>query len=192
MTIEEMLAEMRQVTAPADLLPAVMRRVLPADAYFPLESPLGTVYVAYNQRGVTRVSLAASPEEFETRYRAETGRRALPAEDAALQAAVRAHLAGQESTVPFDLDRVTPFEREVLHTALRIPRGQVRPYNWIAREMGRPGASRAVGTALAHNPIPLLIPCHRVVRADGTIGQYSLGGPDAKRRLLQWEGALFA
>ena len=61
--------------------------------------------------------------------------------------------------------------------ALEIPRGEVRPYGWIAAEIGRPKAVRAVGTALGHNPVPLIVPCHRVVRSDGMIGQYSLGGP---------------
>ncbi len=68
------------------------------------------------------------------------------------------------------------------------PRGEVRPYGWIAAEIGRPKAVRAVGTALAHNPVPLVVPCHRVVRSDGFIGQYSMGGPDAKRRILAAEG----
>jgi O-6-methylguanine DNA methyltransferase len=77
---------------------------------------------------------------------------------------------------------------DVLMKALEIPRGEVRTYGWIAREIGRPKAVRAVGTALAKNPIPLFIPCHRVVRSDGSIGQYGCGGPVNKRRLLLHEG----
>src|SRR5262249_5759625 len=77
----------------------------------------------------------------------------------------------------------------VLRKALEIPRGEVRPYSWIAREIGHPKAVRAVGSALAHNPVPILIPCHRVVKSDGTLGQYSMGGDEAKRRLLAAEGA---
>ena len=73
--------------------------------------------------------------------------------------------------------------------ALEIPRGEVRPYGWIAAEIGRPKAVRAVGTALGHNPVPLIVPCHRVVRSDGMIGQYSLGGPRNKRTILAGEGA---
>src|SRR2546422_753737 len=79
------------------------------------------------------------------------------------------------------------FERAVLRKALSSPRGEVRPYSWIAREIGRPAAARAVGTALAHNPIPFLIPCHRVVRSDGRVGGY-LFGPKLKRRVLADEG----
>ena len=88
----------------------------------------------------------------------------------------------------FDLRRVGPFAQAVLHKTLEIPRGQVRPYGWIAREIGHPLAVRAVGTALANNPIPYFIPCHRVVRADGVIGNYGGGGPEAKKAILSHEG----
>jgi O-6-methylguanine DNA methyltransferase len=83
---------------------------------------------------------------------------------------------------------LTEFEQAVLRKALEIPPGEVRPYSWIAREIGQPGAVRATGSALAKNPIPLLIPCHRVVRSDGRIGNYALG-PRAKRVMLEVEGA---
>jgi O-6-methylguanine DNA methyltransferase len=88
----------------------------------------------------------------------------------------------------FDLRGLSEFERAVLLKALEIPGGEVRPYSWIAREIGHPEAVRAVGTALGKNPVPLLIPCHRVVRADGTLGQYSMGGSRVKRALLEVEG----
>ena len=90
--------------------------------------------------------------------------------------------------IDLDLRGHTDFERDVWHKALEIPRGEVRPYGWIAAEIGRPKAVRAVGTALGHNPVPLIVPCHRVVRTDGTIGQYSLGGPENKRTILAAEG----
>lgn len=69
-----------------------------------------------------------------------------------------------------------------------IPTGQVRSYQWVAKEIGAERAARAVGTALARNPIPLLIPCHRVVRSDGSLGEYSGGGPSVKAKLLAFEG----
>src|ERR1700692_1111766 len=87
----------------------------------------------------------------------------------------------------YDLRSCTPFEAAVLRKALEIPRGQVRPYNWIAREIGRPKAMRAVGRALADNPAPSLLLCHRVVRGDGEIGNYGLGGPQKKMRILAAE-----
>jgi O-6-methylguanine DNA methyltransferase len=90
--------------------------------------------------------------------------------------------------VPLDLRGRAEFEQAVWHKALEIPRGEVRPYGWIAAEIGRPKAVRAVGSALGRNPVPLIVPCHRVVRTDGTIGQYSLGGSSNKRRVLEAEG----
>jgi O-6-methylguanine DNA methyltransferase len=84
---------------------------------------------------------------------------------------------------------VTPFRASVLRATATIPKGEVRAYSWIAAEVERPNAVRAVGSAVANNPIPLIIPCHRVVRADGSVGKYSLGGPHNKRVLLAEEGA---
>lgn len=74
----------------------------------------------------------------------------------------------------------------MLRAAARIPRGQTRPYAWVARQAGRPKAVRAVGSALGRNPVPLLIPCHRVTRSDGALGDYVFG-VGAKERLLRAE-----
>ena len=100
---------------------------------------------------------------------------ALPA---GLARAIERRLAGdRRARIELDLRGSSAFEQAVWLKALEIPRGEVRPYGWVAAEIGRPKAVRAVGTALGHNPVPLIVPCHRVVRSDGTIGQYSLGGP---------------
>ena len=72
----------------------------------------------------------------------------------------------------------------MLRKTMEIPYGEVRPYAWVAREIERPRAVRAVGSALAGNPVPFVIPCHRVVRTDGHIGEYGAGGPEAKREVL--------
>ena len=80
------------------------------------------------------------------------------------------------------------FRSDVLRKTAEIPRGEVRSYAWVAREIGRPRAVRAVGSALGNNPIPYLIPCHRVVRSDGALGEYSSGGTRAKRAILEQEG----
>ena len=77
-----------------------------------------------------------------------------------------AALAGEKVEVPADLSGTTPFQRRVLETVKGIPRGEVRPYAWVAREAGSPKASRAVGSVMAKNPVPLVVPCHRVVRND--------------------------
>jgi O-6-methylguanine DNA methyltransferase len=188
--IETAVLDLR-VQAPATLLPATLRRVGLADAYTTIESPAGPVFVAWNERGVSMVDVADDAARFEARFAAQVRRRldgvdAMPPRLARL---VRRRLAGDRSaSVPVDLRGRSPFEEAVLRKALEIPAGEVRPYGWIASHIGRPRAVRAVGTALGHNPVPLLIPCHRVVRSDGHIGQYSLGGPSVKRRVLAAEG----
>jgi O-6-methylguanine DNA methyltransferase len=78
----------------------------------------------------------------------------------------------------------------VLSAAAGISRGHARPYGWVARELGAPDATRAVGNALGRNPVPLLIPCHRITRTDGSVGGYVFGS-DAKRKLLEDEGLNF-
>lgn len=171
---------------PDRLLPAVMTRIGLGAAYTTLDTPLGTVYVAFTDDGVSLVRHAVDPTAFEADHRRLTGHAAYRADE--LPSWLSRGLSGDKAALRFDLHELTPFERAVLFKALEIPRGEVRPYAWIAREIGRPAAVRAVGTALAHNPIPLLIPCHRVVRSDGRIGQYSLGGAEAKRTILAAEG----
>jgi O-6-methylguanine DNA methyltransferase len=103
---------------------------------------------------------------------------------------IREYLAGRRRrfTVPLDLSGLSPFHRRVLRAALRIPYGRTVTYSDLARRVGRPAAARAVGQAMARNPVPLVIPCHRVVAAGGGLGGYS-GGLALKRRLLALEGA---
>jgi len=84
---------------------------------------------------------------------------------------------------------LTSFQKRVYTVVRQIPKGEVRTYAWVARQAWRPGAVRAVGTALRKNGLPIIIPCHRVVRSDGCIGKYALG-EDLKRRLLELEAAL--
>lgn len=85
-----------------------------------------------------------------------------------------------------DLGGFTPLQRSVLKAAARVPYGKVRSYGQIAAQVGRPQACRFVGTTLARNPFPIFIPCHRIVRADGSPGGFS-GGTDLKRRMLLLE-----
>jgi O-6-methylguanine DNA methyltransferase len=162
-----------------------------ADEYAPIDTPLGQVFVAWNGRGVSWVAAGDDGTTFERTFRATIGRdveraAALPAK---LRDAIGRRFRGDRRVrIDLDLRGHSPFEIAVWQKALEIPRGEVRPYGWIAAEIGRPKAVRAVGTALAHNPVPLVVPCHRVVRSDGFIGQYSMGGPAAKRRILGSEG----
>jgi len=164
------------VKAPPRLLQAVLDDLELGERYAALNTALGPVFVAWNRHGASAVMKTATSEEFEARFRERFHR--------------SVHAASELPRLPseFDLRSVTEFERAVLLKALEIPRGEVRTYGWIAAAIGRPGAVRAVGSALRKNPVPVLIPCHRVVRSDGHLGEYALGGSDAKRTILASEG----
>lgn len=106
---------------------------------------------------------------------------------------VRAYFAGKpvRFDVRLDLEEVTEFRRRVLAACRNIPRGRTATYADLARAAGSPGAARAAGSTMANNPLPLIVPCHRVVRSDGTLGGFSsTQGVRLKRRLLELEGAL--
>jgi len=177
--------------APRRLGPAVLARVGLGDLLALLESErFGPVLVAFNGRGISATGVG-DPAEFERAFAARFGRplsriERLPVE---LGRALHRWDEGDERALRFDLRTLTPFGADVLDATRTIPRGEVRSYGWVAERIGRPRAVRAVGTALGHNPVPILIPCHRVVRSDGTLGQYSLGGPDVKQRFLDLEHA---
>ncbi len=178
--------------APAGLAHATLVAVGLADDFAVIDSPVGPLRVAWNGRGVSEVTGEIDDASFEARFHARTGRRArrVPGLPADLARKIEKRLAGdRHNRIDLDLRGATAFEQAVWMKALEIPRGEVRPYGWIAAEIGRPKAVRAVGTALGHNPVPLIVPCHRVVRSDGMIGQYSLGGPENKRTILAGEGA---
>ena len=160
-----------------------------AEGYDLYESAVGEVVVTFNPEGVSSVDLA--DDDFVDRFVSRFGRRLLRAEAPRNWARhiPEAIEAGTPGKLPVDLRSVTPFREEVLRITASIPKGEVRAYSWVAAEVHRPKAVRAVGSAVANNPIPLIIPCHRVVRADGSLGKYSLGGPHNKRLLLAEEGA---
>ena len=183
------LRDLGAVEAPATLLPGVLGEIGAIDLAFATESPIGTVFVAYNNQGVAMVGPAADAAEFaatfQRRFKRPVRATDRPASDVAR--AVARRLRGERAEVRYDLRGLSEFERATLLKAAEIPRGEVRPYAWIAREIGRPGAVRAVGSALGRNPVPLLIPCHRVILSDGSPGQYALGR-EAKAAVLAAEG----
>lgn len=184
------LAALRE-PAPERILPGVLERAGLADHFVTRPSPLGPVLVAYSRRGITLVDLPPGDAAFTKRYTARFGRPVLAADEppARLAAALeRVLVTGRTGRVPLDLAGVGSFQEAVLHQAAAIPPGEVRPYGWVARQIGHPGSDRAVGNALAANPVPLVVPCHRVVRADGRLGRYSLGRDANKRVLLAAEG----
>lgn len=177
--------------APPSLAPNVLIEIGLADRYARFDSTIGPLVVAWNGLGVSAVEAAPDDATFETAHRLRTGRQAhrTDALPESLASAIIRRLDGDRRVrIDLDLRGHTVFEQDVWHKALEIPHGEVRSYGWIAAEIGRPRAVRAVGTALGHNPVPLIVPCHRVVRSDGTIGRYSLGGPANKWTILAAEG----
>ncbi len=166
------------------------------DSYWQIDTVLGPAFVAHNEHGISTIMRAENAREFEQKFLSEFGRPVEPATEppASLAQAVEAYVNGAlsiaeaKTLLRFDLRGMSAFDRSVLLKTAEIPYGEVRSYSWIAREVGRPLAARAVGSAVGRNPVPLLIPCHRVVRRDGRIGEYGLGGTVAKRALLAAEG----
>lgn len=111
----------------------------------------------------------------------------------AVAASIREFLKGRDIVFPLEVAALTtrpPFQQAVLRAEHAIPRGSVSTYGLIARDLGDRNAARAVGHALATNPFPLIVPCHRAVRADGSLGGFQ-GGPAMKRALLEREGIEF-
>ena len=159
--------------------------------YAPVSTPLGQLHVAFRGSVICYAALGSGVRGFERRCVREIGVR--PVQDPRLAKGLASrvvdHVTGKRSfSAALDLSGLTPFQRLVLKKTLEIPAGEVRSYQWVAKEIGARRAVRAVGTALARNPIPFLIPCHRVVRTDGRIGHYSAGGPGVKAKLLAFEG----
>jgi O-6-methylguanine DNA methyltransferase len=153
-------------------------------------SRLGEVFVAFTPTGVQFVrsaeSLDGDPAAFAQAYRQRFARPLRPANRA--PAGLLPVLRGRRGAPRLDLSGLSEFERGVLAVTRSIPVGEIRPYGWVAHEVGRPRAVRAVASVLARNPVPLLVPCHRVVRADGAIGRY-LFGAEHKEALLRGEAA---
>jgi methylated-DNA-[protein]-cysteine S-methyltransferase len=167
------------------------------DAVFTrVETPIGRLLVVQGARGVVRVGFEDDPEDaLLAEVAAALGPRvvASDAETAAVRDALSAYLEGEDERleVPVDLGLVrAPFRREVLEMLHRdVGRGQVVTYGTLAARSGHPKAARAVGTACARNPVPIIVPCHRVVPGSGGVGSYG-GGPALKRALLELEGAM--
>lgn len=148
------------------------------------------VWVAFSRSGIRMIDLRArTPDEFRLAYHERFGRELCGAPLSSRdRGAVEASLRGLPAKRPtVDLSTLTEFEQKALRTILAIPRGEVRTYEWVARAVGRPKAVRAVGNVMATNPVPFLLPCHRVVPTSGGIGKYAFG-PAMKRSLLAAEG----
>lgn len=157
-------------------------------------TPIGTVFIAMTDQGVCDLTFGQTSERS---YRAALLQRAPEAwrDDAELSPVVeqlRAYFAGTLTrfTVPVDLRQVTPFTARVLRETQKIRFGRVSSYGAVAAGLGAPGASRAVGGALGRNPVPIIVPCHRVLAQGGRLGGFT-GGVATKRILLGVEGHQF-
>jgi len=165
-------------------LPDTLNPTDSADVYAPMELPIGRFFLAFNGTLVTAVGRTAATVEASLRARFDRPVRRAAALPEPLARAVGEHLQRVgRTTLGFDLGGLPAFDQAALRTVLGIPRGDVRSYAWVAHEIGLPRAAKEVGLALGQNPIPLLIPCHRVVYSDGRLGGY-IFGRRAKRALL--------
>lgn len=165
------------------------------------ETPFGTMLVAGDGRKLTAVKFNVTPERLshalEELHHETRGRYLLVPDGKRVAKLVRQlcdYLDGRRAGFDLDIDLswMTPgFRLEVLLETARVPRGDVASYADIARRVGRPGAFRAVGNTMRTNPIPIVIPCHRIIGSNGGLHGFG-GGLDMKRRLLALEGAALA
>jgi methylated-DNA-[protein]-cysteine S-methyltransferase len=178
------------------LAASAVREGLADGVFTRVATPIGRLLVVQGPRGVVRVGFEEEPEDAVlSQVAAGLGPRlvASDAETSVVRDALSAYLEGDDERlqVPVDLGLVrAPFRREVLETLHRdVGRGQVVTYGALAARSGHPRAARAVGSACARNPVPIVVPCHRVVPGGGGVGSYG-GGPARKRALLELEGVL--
>ena len=181
---------------PTDEYQNVPERAGHTHLWFTADSPAGPVFVAHSNGWVSGLLIAPDgrepdPGRFVEYMRDEVGTDVEPDPDPdpKLVARVGEALATGRTDVPVDLSSRSEFHQEVLRATARIPRGEVRTYGELAEIVGRPRAARAVGTAMARNPVPLLVPCHRVVPSSGGVGKYGYR-PELKAKLLAGEGVV--
>jgi methylated-DNA-[protein]-cysteine S-methyltransferase len=165
--------------------------------YTLFDTALGRCAIAWGPRGIAAVELPGRDDAATVRRI----RRGLPdateaqppAEVAAAIAAIARLMAGEShdlAEVALDMDALPEFHRRVYEVARAIPAGETRSYGELATALGEPGAPQAVGRALGRNPFPIIVPCHRVLAADGALHGFSApGGIETKRRMLALEGA---
>jgi methylated-DNA-[protein]-cysteine S-methyltransferase len=160
-------------------------------AYDVADSPVGDLLVAVTERGLCRI--AYRPDEALDELASGFGARVLriPARTDRVRRELDEYFEGRRRDFDLDTDLspVPAFHREVLRELARVPFGQVTTYGALAAKVGRPRAARAIGGAMNRNPIPIVLPCHRVIGANGSLVGYG-GGLERKEQLLRLEGAL--
>lgn len=175
------------------LLFSAKRLGLTTVGYDRIDSPLGPLWVAVGPRGVAAIHYGNEPGAIELRRIVRTygpGVVPDPKRAAPLARELDEYFRGRRRAfdLAVDLSGLTPFQRRVLGATARVGYGELVTYATVAKRAGNVRASRATGAALGRNPIPIVVPCHRVVASDGSLGGYS-GGLDAKRTLLALERA---
>ncbi len=159
---------------------------------------IGEVFVAVGPQGLLAISINEGEDAFVGRIHMKTGAKLVRSETRSAEVInqLREYMRGNVDVFdfPLDLSRLTKFQRNVLTAAMQIAPGAVATYAEIARRIGKPRAFRAVGQALSRNPIPIIIPCHRVISSDGTLGGYqgNMRAVHTKATLLKLEGVTLA
>lgn len=158
-----------------------------------IESNIGKIFIASSDKGLIKVSLDCSKEDFIKSLISLYNRNIVfnDRKNEKILTQMKNYLKGNLKKFDVGIDiKVTDFQKKILNMVKRIEYGKVKSYGQIAKEIKKPGASRAVGNAIAKNPIPIVIPCHRVVKSDGTIGGFGgkVNRVDIKRKLLKIEG----
>ncbi|HEX2505214.1 MAG TPA: methylated-DNA--[protein]-cysteine S-methyltransferase [Gaiellaceae bacterium] len=187
------------MTVPADLdrrfRDAAAEEGLLDVAYDVMESPIGPLLVGVSGRGVCRISFDPDAEAERESLAARLGPRVLRAgrrvEPVRRQLDEYFEGLRQEFELEYDLAGLPAFQQAVLHELVRIPYARTSTYGALAARIGRPRAARAVGGALNRNPVPIVVPCHRIVGSTGSLVGYG-GGLERKQALLELEGALLA
>jgi methylated-DNA-[protein]-cysteine S-methyltransferase len=188
MTMDTALGEARE-----RLLAQAKKEGLTTVGYDVLSSPVGPLWVAIGPKGVTTIHYGDEPSENELRRLVRVygpGVVPDPKRSSALARELDQYFRGRrrEFDIDVDLSGLTPFQTKILAATAKIPFGAVSTYRAVARRAGNEKATRAAGGALNQNPIPIVVPCHRVVGSNGALVGYA-GGLDVKRRLLEIEGA---
>jgi methylated-DNA-[protein]-cysteine S-methyltransferase len=170
---------------------ATQRKLYPPIVLAAVTTPVGRLYVGFKSDRIAYVSLDSGEPLQEVVARAERRlhRQVVPGEPPPWLIRALEHFFNtwKVDDALVDISDLTPFEQAALRAAARIPPGEVRSYAWIATQIGRPKAARAVGRVMARNPLPFLFPCHRVVDASGDLHSYYYGR-EMKARLLEMEG----
>jgi len=159
------------------------------------DSPIGRIVIVATAKGISRIALKPTKREAESvQDAAHSTSNASEAREhiGRLREQLTRYFVGEAVgfDVPLDLSGGTAFQRAIWRACARIPHGQTRSYAELARMAGRPAAVRAAGNAMHNNPVPIVVPCHRVIRSDGSLGGFG-SGASLKKKLLRLEGAVW-